>query len=64
LKKQCQGTNIIIKEAYLRQPLKEKDLLVAEFTKIGCFYEIWILFTKHEKKGRFFFAEGSKTVCM
>jgi hypothetical protein len=28
-------------------------------------YEAWIFFfTKHEKKGRCFFAEGSKTVCM
>jgi hypothetical protein len=36
-------------------------------------YEIWIsfstkhgafFFTKHEKKGRCFFAEGSKTVCV
>jgi hypothetical protein len=26
-------------------------------------YEIWVFFTKHEKKGRCFFAEGSKTVC-
>jgi hypothetical protein len=33
------------------------------FTEIGCFYGIWIFFTKHEKKGRCFFAEGSKTVC-
>jgi hypothetical protein len=23
-----------------------------------------VLFTKHEKKGRCFFAEGSKTVCI
>jgi hypothetical protein len=28
-------------------------------------YEAWIFFfTKHEKKGRCFFAEGSKTVCI
>jgi hypothetical protein len=28
-------------------------------------YEAWIFFfTKHEKKGMCFFAEGSKTVCM
>jgi hypothetical protein len=28
-------------------------------------YEAWIFFfTKHEKKGRCFFAEGSKTVCV
>jgi hypothetical protein len=28
-------------------------------------YEAWIFFfTKHEKKGRYFFAEGSKTVCV
>jgi hypothetical protein len=28
-------------------------------------YEVWIFFfTKHEKKGRCFFAEGSKTVCV
>ena len=62
-KKQCQDTKIIIEEAYLRQTLKWKDLLVTDFTKIGCFYEIWILFTKHEKKGWCFFAEGSKMVC-
>jgi hypothetical protein len=35
------------------------------FAKHGYFYEAWIFFfTKHEKKGRCFFAEGSKTVCM
>jgi hypothetical protein len=35
------------------------------FTKHGYFYEAWIFFfTKHEKKGRCFFVEGSKTVCM
>jgi hypothetical protein len=28
-----------IEEAYLRQTLKRKDLLVTDFTKIGCFYE-------------------------
>jgi hypothetical protein len=28
------------------------------------FMRRWILFTKHEKKGRCFFAEGSKTVCI
>jgi hypothetical protein len=42
------------------------DLLLTKhniFTEIGCFYGIWIFFTKHEKKGRCFFAEGSKTVC-
>jgi hypothetical protein len=34
------------------------------FTKHGYFHEAWIFFfTKHEKKGRCFFAEGSKTVC-
>jgi hypothetical protein len=28
------------------------------------FYEAYkLFFTKHEKKGRCFFAEGSKTVC-
>jgi hypothetical protein len=28
-------------------------------------YEVWtFFFTKHEKKGRCFFAEGSKTVCV
>jgi hypothetical protein len=28
-------------------------------------YEVWIFFfTNHEKKGRCFFAEGSKTVCV
>ena len=27
------------------------------------FSRIWIFFTKHEKKGRCFFAEGSKTIC-
>jgi hypothetical protein len=37
--------------------------LLTDFTKIGCFYEIWIFFMKYEKKGRCFFAEGSKTVC-
>jgi hypothetical protein len=43
---------------------------------IPCLYEAWMylrsmdiltklgsFFTKHEKKGRCFFAEGSKTVC-
>jgi hypothetical protein len=44
---------IIIEEAYLRH---EKNLLLTDFTKIGCFYEIWIFFTKHEKKGRCFFS--------
>jgi hypothetical protein len=35
------------------------------FTKHGYFHEAWIFFfTKHEKKGRCFFAEGSKTVCI
>jgi hypothetical protein len=41
------------------------------FTRHGCFYEAWIFsrsmdlfFTKHEKKGRCFFAKGSKTVCI
>jgi hypothetical protein len=35
------------------------------FAKHGYFCEAWIFFfTKHEKKGRCFFAEGSKTVCM
>jgi hypothetical protein len=35
------------------------------FCEHGYFYEAWIFFfTKHEKKGRCFFAEGSKTVCM
>jgi hypothetical protein len=35
-------------------------------TKEGIyFYEAWIFFfTKHENKGRCFFVEGSKTVCM
>ena len=29
------------------------------------FYKVWLLiFTKHEKKGRCFFAEGSKMVCV
>jgi hypothetical protein len=28
------------------------------------FMRTQILFTKHEKKGRCFFAEGSKTVCI
>jgi hypothetical protein len=33
--------------------------------KHGYLYEGWIFFfTKHEKKGRYFFAEGSKTVCV
>jgi hypothetical protein len=31
---------------------------------LDVFMKIQILFTKHEKKGRCFFAEGSKTVCM
>jgi hypothetical protein len=35
------------------------------FTKIGYFHKAWIFFfTKHEKKGRCFFAEGSKKVCI
>jgi hypothetical protein len=35
------------------------------FTKYGCSYEAQkLFFTKHEKKGRCFFAEGSKTVCI
>jgi hypothetical protein len=35
------------------------------FTKHGYFHEAQIFFfTKHEKKGRCFFAEGSKTVCI
>jgi hypothetical protein len=35
------------------------------FTKYGYFHEAWILFfTKHEKEGKVFFAEGSKTVCV
>jgi hypothetical protein len=35
------------------------------FTKFGNFYEAQIFFfTKHEKKGRCVFAEGSKTVCI
>jgi hypothetical protein len=35
------------------------------FAKHGYFYEAWIFFfTKHEKKGRCFFAEGSKMVSM
>jgi hypothetical protein len=42
---------IIIEEAYLRQ----NNLLLTDFTTIECFYEIWIFFTKHEKKGRCFF---------
>jgi hypothetical protein len=36
-----------------------KDLLLTKrnvFTEIGWFYEIWIFFTKHEKKGRCFFS--------
>jgi hypothetical protein len=33
------------------------------FSETVYFYGIWIFFTKHEKKGRCFFAEGSKTVC-
>jgi hypothetical protein len=34
------------------------------FTKYGYFHEAWIFFfTKHEKMGRCFFVEGSKTVC-
>jgi hypothetical protein len=33
------------------------------FTKHGYFHEAWIFFfMKHEKKGRYFFAGGSKTV--
>jgi hypothetical protein len=39
------------------------DLLLTKynvFTEIGCIYGIWIFFTKHEKKGMCFFAEGSK----
>jgi hypothetical protein len=35
------------------------------FTKHGYFFEAWtFFFMKHEKKGRCFFAEASKTVCM
>jgi hypothetical protein len=41
--------------------LRSLDVL----TKHGYFHEAWIFFfTKHEKKGRYFFAEGSKTVCI
>jgi hypothetical protein len=35
------------------------------FAKHGYLCEAWIFFfMKYEKKGRCFFAEGSKTVCM
>jgi hypothetical protein len=41
--------------------LRSLDVL----TKHGYFHEAGIFFfTKHEKKGRCFFAEGSKTVCI
>jgi hypothetical protein len=50
-------------ELQLRQPAHKKGSL---FAKDGYFYfyEPQIFFTKHEKMGRCFFAEGSKTVCM
>jgi hypothetical protein len=31
-----------------------------DFMKIGCFYEIWIFFTTHEKKGRCFSPKAQK----
>jgi hypothetical protein len=49
--------------------LQKKGSFVYEagrfFMKHGYFHEAQIFFfVKHEKKGRCFFAEGSKTVCI
>jgi hypothetical protein len=60
LEEAVSGHKIIIEEAYLRQTLQRKDLLLTDFTTDGCFYEIWIFFTKHEKKGRCFFRRRLK----
>jgi hypothetical protein len=60
LEKAVPRHKIIIEEAYLRQTLQWKDLLLTDFTTDGCFYEIWIFFTKHEKKGRCFFRRRLK----
>jgi hypothetical protein len=59
-KKQCQGTKIIIEEAYLHQTLKWKDLLVTDFTKIGCFYENTDIIYEAWKEGKVFFRRRLK----
>ena len=59
-KKQCQGTRIIIEEAYLRQTPKWKDLLVTDFTKIGCFYENTDIIYEAWKEGKVFFRRRLK----
>jgi hypothetical protein len=40
------------------------DILHQSTMGIVVMHKSFSIFTKHEKKGRCFFAEGSKTVCM
>ena len=64
----CEGTKLAEKYNFISSIAKEGILCLQSwdvFTKHGYFHEAQIFFfTKHENKGRCFFAEGSKTVCM
>jgi hypothetical protein len=73
--KMCKAQSKLRKYSFISSVAKEGIPCLRSmdvFTKLGCFltkhgyfHEAWIFFfMKHEKKGRCFFAEGSKTVCI
>jgi 5-bromo-4-chloroindolyl phosphate hydrolysis protein len=57
-------------EANLRQMLRQNENVLRHEVSFGKYSFIRLaiegisFFTTHEKKGRYFFAEGSKTVCV
>jgi hypothetical protein len=66
----CIGGTRIEYEANLRQMLRQNENVLRHDVSFGKYGSIRLaiegisFFTKHEKKGRCFFAEGSKTVCV
>jgi hypothetical protein len=66
----CVNDTKIEYEANLRQMLRQNENMLRPEVSFGKYnfirlvIEVISFFTKHEKKGRCFFAEGSKTVCV